>query len=93
MTDHKALIAEARDTFGGHTAMEVAELLDDLAIAADRCEANSYSEIASICRRGSAAIRRHADALEKVLRDRSIGLTDALLYDAGYEDGLRKAQK
>lgn len=65
MTDPKALIAEARETFGGHTAQEVAELLDALAASADRCEANSYSEIASISLRGSAAIRRLAAALEE----------------------------
>jgi len=65
--DDKALIAEAR--FGGHTAQEVAELLDALAGAADRCDANSYSEIASISRRGSAAIRRLADALERATGD------------------------
>ena len=43
-------------TFGGHTAEEVADLCDMLAVSADRMT-NSYSETASIARRARDAIR------------------------------------
>lgn len=44
-------------TFGGHTFQEVAELLDALSRAADRCEANSQQEISGIASRGRDALR------------------------------------
>jgi hypothetical protein len=51
-----AAVAVAR-TFGGYLPGEVAHLCEMLARAADHGDANSYQEIASICRRAGNAIR------------------------------------
>jgi hypothetical protein len=57
MTDMNVSDADLEDDFGGYTAEEVAQLCDRLANAAERGNANSGQEIASISRRAAAAIR------------------------------------
>jgi len=71
---------ETTPSYGGHSAEEVAELLDMLALSADRHQTNSYTEIAIISRKGRDALRdalRHVEALMTALeryRDREYGL-------------------